>query len=73
MNAYLRISLAGIALSLFSVAAADGLPSWNEGAAKTAIVDFVERVKDPESEQFVPIGERSACQAIQGPLGGVGI
>jgi hypothetical protein len=53
---------------VFSVAAADGLPSWNEGAAKTAIVDFVERVKDPESEQFVPIGERIAVFDNDGTL-----
>ena len=33
---------------------ASGLPSWNDGAAKEAIVEFVARVTDPNSPDFVP-------------------
>ena len=38
----------------------DPLPSWNDGAAKTAIVDFVARVTDPAGPDFVPEPERIA-------------
>ena len=37
-----------------------GLPSWNDGAAKEAIVEFVARVTDPSSPDFVPEPERIA-------------
>jgi len=39
---------------------ADPLPSWNEGAAKQSIVDFVVRVTDPAGPDFVPEAERIA-------------
>ena len=68
MNLYFRLTLAGIALGLFSIAAADGLPSWSEGTAKTAIVGFVESVSDPDSEQFVPIDQRIAVFDNDGTL-----
>jgi phosphoserine phosphatase len=32
----------------------DPLPSWNDGASKEAILDFVARVTDPASPDFVP-------------------
>ena len=41
-------------------AVADPLPSWNEGAAKQAILDFVERVTDPSSPELGPEPERIA-------------
>jgi phosphoglycolate phosphatase-like HAD superfamily hydrolase len=40
--------------------AQDPLPSWNEGAAKSAIVSFVERVTREGSPDFVPAAERIA-------------
>jgi hypothetical protein len=40
--------------------AADPLPSWNDGPAKRAIVEFVERVATPGSPDFVPVPERIA-------------
>ncbi len=43
-----------------SALAADPLPSWNEGAAKRSIVEFVERVTDEGSPDFVPAAERIA-------------
>jgi hypothetical protein len=37
---------------------ADPLPSWNSGATKTSIVDFVKRTTTKDSPDFVPISER---------------
>jgi phosphoserine phosphatase len=48
--------------------AADPLPSWNEGAARTAIVDFVDKVTDPASPGFVPAPERIAVFDNDGTL-----
>ncbi len=36
----------------------DPLPSWNEGKAKQAIIDFVQTTTDPKSEAFIPQEER---------------
>lgn len=36
----------------------DPLPSWNEGETKSAIMDFVEDVTNPNSQNFIPIGDR---------------
>ena len=47
---------------------ADPLPSWNEGAAKQSIVDFVVRVTDPASPAFVPEAERVAVFDNDGTL-----
>jgi len=48
--------------------AADPLPSWNEGAAKQSIVDFVARVTDPEGPDHVPAPERIAVFDNDGTL-----
>ena len=40
--------------------ATDPLPSWNEGAAKTAIVEFVNATTDTASPKFVPPEARIA-------------
>ena len=47
---------------------ADPLPSWNEGAAKQSIVDFVARVTDPVSPDFVPEAARIAVFDNDGTL-----
>jgi phosphoserine phosphatase len=49
-----------IALSTVTTRADDPLPSWNEGASKKAIVDFVERVTSKDSPDFVPPAQRIA-------------
>ena len=55
--------LAGAALLLSTAAgAADALPSWNEGAARKSIVDFVAAVTAPASRDFVPPAERIATK-----------
>jgi phosphoserine phosphatase len=47
---------------------ADPLPSWNDGAAKRAIIDFVGRVTRSQSADFVPVAERIATFANDGTL-----
>jgi hypothetical protein len=46
----------------------DPLPSWNEGAAKRAIVEFVARVTDAGSPDHVPAAERVAVFDNDGTL-----
>jgi phosphoserine phosphatase len=36
----------------------DPLPSWNEGASKQAIIDFVETTTNPDGKSFIPENER---------------
>jgi phosphoserine phosphatase len=50
--------------------ASDPLPSWNDGAAKQSIVDFVERVTKPDGPDFVPAPERIAVFDNDGTLWG---
>lgn len=49
-------------------AQSDPLPSWNEGAAKQAIVDFVTRTTTEGSADFVPPAERIAAFDQDGTL-----
>ena len=49
-------------------AAKAGLPSWNEGPAKKALVDFVQRVTREGSADFVPVPERIAVFDNDGTL-----
>jgi hypothetical protein len=44
------------------------LGSWNDGAAKAAILDFVDRVTRPDSRDFVPPAERIATFDNDGTL-----
>jgi phosphoglycolate phosphatase-like HAD superfamily hydrolase len=57
-----------LACALISEAAADPLPSWNSGPAKQAILDFVAKVTDPDSKEFVPVPERLAVFDNDGTL-----
>jgi phosphoglycolate phosphatase-like HAD superfamily hydrolase len=41
-----------------ALAGTDPLSSWNDGPAKQAIVDFVQKTTDPSSPMFVPPAER---------------
>jgi len=66
-----RYALAVAALSLLPFPAlADPLASWNETATKAAIIDFVERVSDPSSPDFVPQEGRIATFDNDGTLWG---
>jgi phosphoserine phosphatase len=51
-----------------ALAARDPLPSWNEGPAKLAIVDFVHATTDKGSPKFVPPAERIATFDQDGTL-----
>ena len=48
--------------------AADPLASWNEGTAKAAILDFVQRVTAEGGPDFVPVAERIAVFDNDGTL-----
>jgi len=48
--------------------APDPLPSWNEGPAKDAIVQFVRKTTDSASPQFVPPAQRVATFDQDGTL-----
>jgi phosphoglycolate phosphatase-like HAD superfamily hydrolase len=50
------------------IATGDPLPSWNDGAAKQAIVAFVRETTDPASSKFVPPEARIATFDQDGTL-----
>jgi len=64
----LTIACSGAGDSSRSAAASDPLSSWNDGDTKTQILDFVERVTDPASADFVPESERIATFDNDGTL-----
>lgn len=57
-----------VAVSVPVAAMQDPLPSWNDGPVKQQIVDFVARVTDPASPDFVPEAERIATFDNDGTL-----
>jgi hypothetical protein len=59
--------LAAICLAS-SVAGAEPLASWRDTPTRAAIVDFVQRVTNPESSDFVPPAERIAVFDNDGTL-----
>ena len=68
-----RVALSLVVLALVACAATpspapDPLPSWNEGPAKALILDFLDRVTDPDSPDFVPVPERIATFDNDGTL-----
>ena len=72
-RALLRVAAAPALLyALFHVTttaqSADPLASWNAGASRRAIVDFVTRVTTKGSPQFVPVAERIATFDNDGTL-----
>lgn len=44
------------------------LPSWNEGTTKTAIMEYVKDVTNPESTNFIPVNDRIATFDNDGNL-----
>ena len=48
--------------------AGDALPSWNDGAAKTAILDFVAAVTEEGGKDYVEPSERIAVFDHDGTL-----
>jgi len=70
-----RLRLSGAAASMLLLVASaaafaqsDPLPSWNDGAAKKSITDFVTRVTTQGSPAFVPPPERIATFDNDGTL-----
>ena len=57
-----------LALTTTIAHAADSLPSWNNGAAKKSVVEFVEKVTREGGAEFVPPAERIAVFDNDGTL-----
>jgi hypothetical protein len=68
MQSALTSLCAALVFTAAAAQAEDPLPSWNEGAAKKSIVDFVERVYEVGSPDFVPPAERIAVFDNDGTL-----
>lgn len=51
-----------------SVTVTDPLPSWNDGVAKSSIIDFVTKTTKEGSPDFVPVADRIACFDNDGTL-----
>ncbi len=67
--AFLLVMVAAVMLAISPVMAQnDPLPSWNDGPAKKAIVDFVKATTDQSSLKFVPPVERIATFDQDGTL-----
>src|SRR4029077_1447965 len=64
----LSTSLTSVSASAQTAASGDALPSWNDGAAKQAILDFVRDTTDRASPKFVPPEERIATFDQDGTL-----
>jgi phosphoglycolate phosphatase-like HAD superfamily hydrolase len=64
------IILTGFIFLVISVPAwaADPLPSWNKGASKSAIIEFVQAVTDKSNPKFVPVADRIATFDNDGTL-----
>ena len=58
----------GLSFGVRAAAQTDPLPSWNDGPAKKAIVDFVQATTTQGSPQFVPPEERIATFDQDGTL-----
>jgi phosphoglycolate phosphatase-like HAD superfamily hydrolase len=66
--AFMLAAGAWLALSIQALAQSDPLPSWNDGAAKSAINEFVHATTDQASPRFVPLAERIATFDQDGTL-----
>lgn len=64
----LAVTVAMVSLETAAALAADPLPSWNDGAAKSAIVGFVGKVTKEGSSEYVPATERIATFDNDGTL-----
>jgi phosphoglycolate phosphatase-like HAD superfamily hydrolase len=67
----IRSSIAVLAIAFASLTIAhaqDPLPSWNDGATKKSITDFVAKVTTASSPDFVPVPERIATFDNDGTL-----
>src|ERR1700745_4516943 len=65
-SSVVAVALTGLSLGL--IRAQDPLPSWNDGPAKQAIVEFVKATTTQGRPQFVPPEERIATFDQDGTL-----
>jgi hypothetical protein len=70
VNAFSAVLLVAIVshIALSTARAQDPLPSWNEGPAKKAIVEFVVAVTDTNGKDYVQPAERIATFDNDGTL-----
>jgi hypothetical protein len=68
IRALVIITLLIVSISLNAATNADPLPSWNEGKAKQAILDFVKTSTDKQNAHYVPEGQRIATFDQDGTL-----
>jgi hypothetical protein len=68
MKSSVMKSLLAVLLLANTALAADPLPSWNDGPAKKSIIEFVAKVTNPGSPDFVPVAERIATFDNDGTL-----
>jgi phosphoserine phosphatase len=64
----LAIAMLASLLPAMTPQAADLLPSWNDGPAKQAIIEFVMTITDKESPKYVPPDDRIATFDNDGTL-----
>ncbi|WP_245453751.1 HAD family hydrolase [Bradyrhizobium sp. AC87j1] len=68
LGTLIALSITVLRAGSISAQAPDPLPSWNDGAAKTAITDFVGRITKEGGPDFVPPAERIATFDNDGTL-----
>ena len=68
VGARILVLVASLLFAAQVLAQTDPLPSWNDGAAKKAIVEFVQTTTTAGSPQFVPPAERIATFDQDGTL-----
>lgn len=64
----MRVTGFALTLAMAATVAADPLPSWTDGETRSRIVEFVERVTDPDAATYVPPAERVAVFDNDGTL-----
>ncbi len=62
------LALAALLAAAPAAAQSDPLPSWNDGAAKQAVIQFVKATTTKGGPQFVPVAERIATFDQDGTL-----
>src|ERR1035441_1534423 len=65
---HIRLAVLALALAATLARAQDPLPSWSDGPARRAIVNFVAKVTKEGSSDFVPPAERVAAFDNDGTL-----
>jgi phosphoglycolate phosphatase-like HAD superfamily hydrolase len=62
------LSLLMLTIAALNFAQSNPLPSWNDGATKNSILNFVARVTKPGGPEFVPVEQRIATFDNDGTL-----